>query len=79
MRATPKTIMVKVAPLTDMALAGKAMVRKQGTMARYHLESDGVFEVPLTAHYLRKLHFGELIRVEKPPKPATPKPITSEE
>jgi len=57
---TVKTLTVRVKPSRDKALAGKLHVAKEGTNNRFHFESDGDFEVPANAYYLRKIHRGEL-------------------
>jgi hypothetical protein len=61
-----KMIMVKVAPLADLALAGKCKVAREGSTRRFHREADGIFEVPENRYYLRKLFLGELVRVDAP-------------
>ena len=61
---------VKVASVADAALLGKARVAKEGTTRRFHLESEGEFEVPRTAYYLRKITRGELVLASANQAPA---------
>jgi hypothetical protein len=72
-----KMIMVKVAPLADLALAGKCKVAKEGSTRRFHRESDGAFEVPETRYYLRKLFLGELQRIEAQDAIEAPAPVSA--
>ena len=74
-----KTLMVKVAPLEDLALAGKAKVTREGTVGRFHLESDGVFEVEASSYYHRRLAHGELILASKPKPAKKRQPAESDE
>lgn len=66
---------VYVASLSDPALLGKARVAREGSTTRFHTEADGVFEVPRTAHYLRRIQRGELVLAAQTPTEVETRPI----
>lgn len=58
-------IWVRAATLADPGLKGKNRCLKEGSSKRYITELEAV-EVPLSAYYMRKLRFGDLVRADPP-------------